>query len=229
MQVVNLGRRDYQSTWDLQRQLVAARLSGLINDTMLLVEHPPTYTIGRQGNRGNILWTPEQLRQHGIQVFHIDRGGDVTYHGPGQLVGYPIVHLGERSMGVRDYIHALEKGLIKACAAFGINAYTDPDLVGVWTGGNKIAAIGVRVTRRVTSHGFALNVTTDLRHFIGIIPCGISDRGVTSLERELGQAPPWDEVCSITVSAVAEALGYHDWEWCSESALQEQLTRATNF
>lgn len=211
--IVNLGHRDYQSTWDLQRRLVEARQAGAIGDIMLAVEHPPTYTVGRQGNFANILLNDEQLQQRGIKVFHIDRGGDVTYHGPGQLVGYPIIHLGQLGIGVREYIHRLETGLIDACAQLGVEAVTEPGLVGVWTKGQKIAAIGVRFSRYVTSHGFALNVTTDLKYFDWIIPCGIAQRGVTSLERELGKPPAWDQVYQVVTRSVANALGYEDWSY----------------
>lgn len=223
LQVVNLGRREYKSTWDLQRQIADGRRQGRIRDTMLMVEHPPTYTVGRQGNMQNILWSPQQLDAQGIQVFHIDRGGDVTYHGPGQLVGYPIIHLGDRGMGVKEYIHRLEQGLIDVCAYFELEATTEPGLVGVWINKRKIAAIGVRFSRYVTSHGFAFNVTTDLNHFTGIIPCGISDRDVTSLAAELGQAPDWDEVYQIVTTAVARALGYNEVVHISEEELSSQL------
>src|SRR5690606_28253055 len=144
-------------------------------------EHPPTYTLGRHGRPENIVWDDQQRSRKGVTVYHIDRGGDVTYHGPGQLVGYPIVNLRRRRMGVRAYIEGLEEALIATCRHFGVSARVEPGLIGVWVEDRKIAAIGVRVARGVSSHGFALNLHTDLSFFDGIIPCGISDRGVTSL------------------------------------------------
>lgn len=191
---------EYAEALRVQKDAVELRKAGKIGDTLLLVEHPAVLTLGRNAHRENIVANQELLSRRGVSIFEVDRGGDVTYHGPGQLVGYPIVDLRGFSprMGVIDYVRKLEEVLIRACGDFGISAERIPGRTGVWTipGGDiaekKIAAIGVHVSRAVTSHGFALNVTTDLREFGWIVPCGISDRGVTSIELEmdpkLGQA-----------------------------------------
>src|ERR1700729_1536721 len=181
----------------IQQQAVAARKQDLIGDTLLLWEHPPVLTLGRNAHRSNILASDDLLAQRGVEVHEVNRGGDVTYHGPGQIIGYPILDLrgdlpGKRGpyLGPVDYVRLLEEALIRTCGDFGVMAQRICKLTGVWTlaGGSirekKVAAIGVHVSQGVTSHGFALNVTTDLRDFQWIVPCGISDRQVTSLELE---------------------------------------------
>ncbi len=193
--LLSLGRVPYAEALEIQRRVIAARKQGLIGDTLLLLEHPPVLTLGRNASRANILVSDEWLASHGVEVHEIDRGGDVTYHGPGQLVGYPIFDLrgdfpGKRGphLGPVDFVRLMEEALIRTCADFGVMAKRIPKCTGVWTFGEihekKLAAIGVHVSQAVTSHGFALNVTTDLRDFDWIVPCGIKDRGVTSLELE---------------------------------------------
>jgi lipoyl(octanoyl) transferase len=201
--LVTLGRVAYAEALEIQRRVVSARKQNLIGDTLLLLEHPPVITLGRNASRENILASDELLARRGVELHEINRGGDVTYHGPGQLVGYPIVDLrGEwpgkhgPHLGPVDFVRLLEEVLIRTCAEFGVMAKRIPKLTGVWTfaGGEstvtipekKLAALGVHVSQAVTSHGFALNVTTDLRDFDWIIPCGIRDHGVTSLEQEAG-------------------------------------------
>jgi lipoyl(octanoyl) transferase len=185
LQVRRLGLTPYGAALDLQRDLVANRQAGHAGDTLLLVEHPPVLTVGVRGDggRAHILATDETLTARGMQVFDTGRGGDVTYHGPGQVVGYPILDLKPDRCDVHRYVRDLEEVLIRVAADFGIETGRVPGLTGVWAGQDKLAAIGVRISRWVTSHGFALNVTTDLSHFDLIVPCGIADRGVTSLER----------------------------------------------
>jgi lipoyl(octanoyl) transferase len=185
LQVRRLGLTPYGVALDLQRELVADRQARRADDTLLLVEHPPVLTVGVRGDggRSHILATPETLTARGMQVFETGRGGDVTYHGPGQVVGYPILDLKPDRCDVHRYVRDLEEVLIRVAADFGIETGRVPGLTGVWAGPDKLAAIGVRIARWVTSHGFALNVTTDLSHFDLIVPCGIADRGVTSLER----------------------------------------------
>jgi lipoyl(octanoyl) transferase len=195
--LLHLGRVPYTDGLAIQQQVIAARKQNFIADTLLLLEHPPVLTLGRNSNRSNILASDELLAQRGVELHEINRGGDVTYHGPGQLVGYPIVDLrgdlpGKKGphLGPVDFVRLLEEVLIRVCGDFGVLAQRIPKRTGVWTlaGGTiqekKLAAIGVHVSQGVTSHGFALNVTPDLRDFEWIIPCGISDRQVTSLELE---------------------------------------------
>ena len=172
----------------MQNRLADARRAGLAPDTLILLQHPHTYTIGRRGTRDHVYLSDAELVERGITCLEVDRGGDVTYHGPGQLVGYPIFDLGPTPDVVR-YIRGLEGCLIDVLADFGLTAGRIDGYTGVWIGDRKIAAIGVKVSQGVTTHGFALNVTTDLSLFDHILPCGIPDKGVTSMARELGSAP----------------------------------------
>ncbi len=196
MNVRRLGTIDYQAALDLQKQLVEERKKGLIPDQLLLLEHPHVITLGARNHNAssNVLETPEALARRGVAVFETGRGGDVTYHGPGQLVGYPIIELPKERRDVHRYVRDLEEVLIQAVSDFGITAARIPGLTGIWCGNEKLAAIGVRISRLVTSHGFALNVSTDLSHFGLIVPCGIADKGVTSMERLLGRPVPMAEV-----------------------------------
>jgi len=191
--LLNLGRVPYVKAMAIQQQVIAARKQDLIGDTLLLLEHPPVLTLGRNALRSNILASDELLARRGVDLHEVNRGGDVTYHGPGQLVGYPIFDL--RSfyprLGAVDYVRKLEEVLIRACGDYGVRTQRVAGRTGVWTfaGGSaqekKIAALGVHISRGITSHGFALNVTTDLRDFNLIVPCGIADREVTSFELEI--------------------------------------------
>jgi lipoyl(octanoyl) transferase len=180
-----LGLVPYGEALALQRALVEERRAGQIPDLLLLVEHPPVLTLGVKGDggRSHILITPEALAARGIEVSETGRGGDITYHGPGQIVGYPIIDLNPDRRDVHRYVRDLEEVLIRTAGDFGITAARVPGLTGAWVGDEKLAAIGVRISRWVTMHGFALNHTTDLAHFDLIVPCGIADRGVTSLAR----------------------------------------------
>jgi len=212
--LLHLGRVPYAEGLALQQQVIAARKQDLIGDTLLLLEHPPVLTLGRNAHRSNVLASDEFLQRRGIELHEINRGGDVTYHGPGQLVGYPIIDLrgdlpGKKGphLGPVDYVRLLEEVLIRTCGDFGVMAQRIAGRTGVWTmaGGSvqekKIAAIGVHVSQGVTSHGFALNVTTDLRDFEWIVPCGITDRQVTSLELEAdsGRVPTMEDALNATV------------------------------
>lgn len=203
MHLLQLGRVSYDEGIRVMNEVVAARKAGTIGDTLLLLEHPPVLTLGRNASRANILASDELLAQRGVTIHEINRGGDVTYHGPGQLVGYPIFDLrgdfpNKRGphLGPVDFVRMMEEALILTCKDFGVPAQRICKLTGVWTyaGGSipekKLAAIGVHVSQGVTSHGFALNVTTDLRDFHWIVPCGITDKGVTSLELESPLDPP---------------------------------------
>ncbi len=199
--VLQLGTVDYATGLRLQQRLVDLRKEGRIGDVLLLLEHSPVITLGRNASRKNIVASPELLAQRGVEVFECDRGGDVTFHGPGQLVGYPIFDLraiatpdGKRkTLGAIEYVRRLEEVLIRTCADFGIPAARICGLTGVWTAQQgdkeqaKIAAIGVHISRAVTSHGFALNVNTDLDYFKLIVPCGITTKPVTSMAKELNR------------------------------------------
>jgi lipoate-protein ligase B len=201
--LVELGRVEYMAAWDVQRALAAARREERAPDLLLLVEHPPTFTIGRGGGAANLLASPAEVAALGARVHEVDRGGDITYHGPGQLVGYPIIDLLGRGRDVHRYLRLLEEALIRALADLGVAAGRLPPHTGVWVGDEKVAAIGVKISRGVTLHGFALNVAPDLRHFEAIIPCGIRDKGVTSLERLVGRAPE----AALVADRVAAHLG----------------------
>jgi lipoyl(octanoyl) transferase len=201
-----LGRVDYSAAFALQQELAARRAAGTIPDVVLLLEHEAVYTIGRRGSEAEILFDSAALSQRGIAVEHTDRGGRVTYHGPGQLVGYPIIDL-KPGNDLVGYVRALERAMIAAVAPYAVRAGTEAGFTGVWVGREKIAAIGVHVSRGVTTHGFALNVDPDLSAFNGIVPCGIVDRGVTSIAALVGKAPPIDRVGRDVVSCLARELG----------------------
>lgn len=196
MDVRRLGIVGYQEALDLQQRLVEDRKAGRVGDQLLLLQHPPVITLGvrTRNDRSHVLATPESLSAQGIELFEAGRGGDVTYHGPGQLVGYPIIDLKPDRCDVHRYVRDLEKVLIQSVETFGISAARVPGLTGIWVGSEKLAAIGVRISRWITSHGFALNVSTNLDHFQLIVPCGIAGKGVTSLERLLGRKVQMAEV-----------------------------------
>ncbi len=193
-QIERLGVVEYGDGLRLQRERVAARKAGAIPDMLLLLEHPHVYTLGRNAKTENLLISAEQLAARGAQVFEIDRGGDVTYHGPGQLVGYPILDLAKHRRDIAWYMRSLEEVLIAVAGEYGIKAGRLAGAPGVWVGNDKLAALGVHISRWVTSHGFAFNVNTDLRYFDCIVPCGLRDKGVTSLQKLLGRPVEMDEV-----------------------------------
>ena len=182
LHIIDAGRSAYEPVLAMQQELVAKRKADEIADTLILVEHEPVYTLGRNADDSNILASREELEEQGIDVVRIGRGGDVTFHGPGQLVGYPLLKLSPPGKGVLWYIRNLEDVLIRVLTDFGIDGERNSANRGVWVGESKIAALGVRVTGHVTMHGFALNVTTDLRYYAGIVPCGLVDKGVLSMQ-----------------------------------------------
>jgi lipoyl(octanoyl) transferase len=207
--VRRLGTVGYEEGLVLQRSLVEARRRGEIPDTLLLLEHPHVITLGvrvRQ-DRSHIVASPEVLARHGVQVFESGRGGDVTYHGPGQLVGYPIVDLNPDRRDLHRYVRDIEEVLIGTLARLGVAGQRLPGLTGVWVGEAKVAAIGVRVARWITSHGFALNVAPDLAYFDFIVPCGIRDRGVTSIQRLLGRSVAMEAVEGMVAEEFARVFG----------------------
>lgn len=215
----DLGRMPYKECWELQQRLFDGLLAQKKQQSapqheagyLLLVEHPAVYTLGKSGHAENMLVSEEFLRSHGAEYYHIDRGGDITFHGEGQIVGYPILDLERLGIGLRHYIDSLEEAVIRTVASYGIAAGRIAGASGVWIvekgrAPRKICAIGVRSSRYVTMHGFALNVATDLRWFSYINPCGFTDRGATSIERETGRCVPMDEVKSHVVKNLEEIL-----------------------
>ena len=214
---------EYGAAWELQRRLAAARKVGAVPDVLLLCEHPHVITLGRNGKLANLRASDHVLRQMGVSFFETDRGGDITYHGPGQLVGYPILNLAEIRRDVAWYMRSLEEAMISATSEFGIASRRVPGRTGVWVdvpdgsrgnlagdtagGEEKLAAIGVHLSRWVTSHGFAYNVSTDLRYFDLIVPCGIADKRATSLEKILGRRTEMKEVAPRIVAHVGDIFG----------------------
>ena len=207
LDVRRLGLVPYADGLELQRQLVEDRKADRIPDTLLLLQHPHVVTIGvKKDGRSHILVTPAELASRGVEVFETGRGGDVTYHGPGQIVGYPIMDLNPDRRDVHRYVRDLEEVMIRVCADYGVTAGRIKGFSGAWIDEAKIGAIGVRISRWITSHGFAFNVTTDVDFFNLIVPCGIADRGVTSLERELGRSVMIDEVENHVVDHFAKVF-----------------------
>ena len=206
--VRRLGVVPYGEGLTIQQELVAARKADRIPDQLLLLEHPPVITLGAKvkDDRSHVLASEQALDDAGVEVFEAGRGGDVTYHGPGQLVGYPIIDLRPDRCDVHRYVRDLEQVMIATAAVFGVPAGRVDGLTGAWVGRDKLAAIGVRISRWITSHGFAFNVATDLSHFSLIVPCGIQDRGVTSLGRLLGRAPAMKTVEDAVLSAFASVF-----------------------
>ncbi len=218
--VVDLGRIGYEEAFALQQRLVAARKAGTAPDVLLLCEHPHVLTLGRSGKLDHLRVSAAVLQEKGVEFHHSDRGGDITYHGPGQIVGYPILQLGEIRRDVVWYVRQLEEAMIQATAAFGVAAFRIPGCTGVWVRPalrgpiaspgapeEKMGAIGVHISRWVTSHGFAYNVSSDLRYFDLIVPCGIVGRGVTSLEKLLGRPVSTDQVAPHLTEQLGRALG----------------------
>ena len=197
----DLGQRPYQEVWDYQKEIQAKRIAGEIEDTLLMVEHEPVYTLGKNANENHLL----QSRDQSVDVFNIERGGDITFHGPGQLVGYPILDLSNYKKSVSWYMRTLEQIIIDTVSEFGIEAKRVEGLTGVWVGDEKIAALGVRIRRWVTMHGFSINVNTDLTFYDGIIPCGIFDHGITSMEQLLCRPQNIEKVKKV----VRSKFGYY--------------------
>jgi len=204
--VYKVGLVEYGEAYQLQKRLQRKRLDGEISDVLLLLEHPPTLTIGRSGTLENVLASREQLTQEGISLFFIERGGDVTYHGPGQLVGYPIIDLSKRGKDIHRYVHDLEDVLMRTLKDFSITAARDESHAGVWVQQQEVAAIGVSIRRWVTMHGFALNVNPNLEHFSFINPCGLSDRKATSMSQLLGREVPMEAVIKQIVAHFSEVF-----------------------
>jgi lipoyl(octanoyl) transferase len=209
IEIRRLGVISYAEGLELQKRLVEQRKAGQIPDQLLLLEHPPVITLGvkSRNDRSNIVAAAATLEAEGVEIFETGRGGDITYHGPGQLVGYPIIDLKPDRCDVHHYVRDVEEVMIRIAAAFDVRAGRLPGLTGAWVGDEKLAAIGVRIARWVTSHGFAFNVNTSLDHFSFIVPCGINDKGVTSLRKLLGRAVPMVEVEDAAETAFREVFG----------------------
>ena len=220
----DLGLIDYKQAWDLQKEIFDLRLRNEINDTFFLLEHPHTYTLGKVAEKENLISSESQLKELGISVYEIDRGGDITYHGPGQIVGYPIIKLSDWKEDTHQYLRGLEEVIILTCREYGIETERNSKYTGVWIGERKIAAIGIKVSRWITMHGFAFNINTDLSYFGGIIPCGIKDKDVTSLQRELGREINVDEVKEKLIKNFKIVFDYTDFvEKSKEKFLQTTL------
>lgn len=205
--VEQLGIVDYAAGLALQHERVTQRKAGAIPDTLLLLEHPHVYTLGRNARRENVLVTPAFLKSRGAEVFETDRGGDVTYHGPGQLVGYPILDLTQHRHDIAWFMRSLEEVFIRVASDYGLEAGRVSGATGVWVGNGKLVAMGVHISRWVTSHGFAFNVNTDLRFFDWIVPCGLRDKGVTSIEKLLGSRAEMSEATERAIHHFGGVFG----------------------
>ncbi|MDI6765678.1 MAG: lipoyl(octanoyl) transferase LipB [Bacteroidota bacterium] len=209
IQTVNFGLTAYQPIWELQKKIFNLQISKKISDVLIITEHNHVYTLGKNTDEAHLLADEKELKLSDVDVYHIDRGGDITYHGPGQLVGYPIINLNNYYLDTHRYLRDLEEVLIRTLKDFGINGHREENYTGVWVGGDKIAAIGVKVSRWITMHGFALNVNTNLSYFDRIIPCGIFHKGVTSMERILGNKVSLQDVIDSVSSRFREVFGIH--------------------
>lgn len=222
---IDLHRQSYHPVWEFQRRLQRQRIAGEIPDTLIFVEHNPVYTIGKSGTDLHIIASEKFLAEEGIEVIQVDRGGDVTYHGPGQLVGYPIFDLHQHKQSVSFYMRQLEEVFIDALTHWGLQGSRTDGYTGVWIGDEKITALGVRISHWVTMHGFAFNVNTNLDHYGGIIPCGIFHRGVTSLEKQLDRPLDMEEVKAVVLSSFQKVFGFTEVR--SEVANLEKLEEET--
>ena len=219
---MSLGRTGYLAAWELQKSLHSRVVEGALPDILLLLEHSHVYTLGRRGNPSDILAAPDMLAQKGIEIHHVDRGGEATYHGPGQLVGYPIVNLRKWGGGPLKYVRTLEEVLIATLADFGIAAQSGERPTGVWVGESKIAAIGVKVSRGVTTHGFALNVKPDLSYFDHIVPCGMPTGRVTSMASQRPDVSDIQAVERVLAHHFGRLLGYAV-EWASPEDVRQPM------
>ena len=204
----DLGLTAYENAWDTQKAMMEERKRDVIPDTLLLCEHPHTYTLGKVADRANLISSDDYLEKNGISVFEIDRGGDITYHGPGQLVGYPIIDLAKWRKDTHLYLRTLEQTIMDVCTYYGLEASRNEKYTGVWIEDRKICAIGIKISKWVTMHGFAFNVNTDLNLYSGIIPCGISDKEVTSLQKELNRSVDFDKVKKLVVDSFRKNFSY---------------------
>ena len=206
----NLDLIGYEEAWKLQHEILQLRKENSITDVFLLLEHPHTYTLGKTADKKNLTGSKEYLEANNISVFEIDRGGDITYHGPGQVIGYPIISLNEWQNDTHKYLRALEEVIILTCKEYGLDTGRNPKYTGVWIENRKIAAIGIKISNWISMHGFAFNVNTDLLFYNGIIPCGITDKEVTSLAKELGKKISLEEVKEKLLRNFIEVFRYEN-------------------
>jgi len=215
----DLGFIDYKEAWDLQKKIHQQRVEDKIDDVLFLLEHPHTYTLGKTADKKNLVGDEKYLSDNNISVYDIDRGGDITYHGPGQIVGYQIINLTKWQQDTHKYLRALEDVIITVCKDYALQGQRINGLTGVWIDDRKIAAIGIKVSRWITMHGFAFNINTDLKLFNGIIPCGITDKEVTSLKHELGYEVPLIEVKEKIIHHFSNQFNYDQIEFKSKEEL----------
>lgn len=219
----DLGLIDYLEAWNLQKRIFELRVKNELPDTLLLLEHPNTYTLGKVANKAHLIGSEDFLKENDISIYDIDRGGDVTFHGPGQIVGYPIINLDNWEKDTHKYLRALEEVIIQTCKHFGLKCERNPVHTGVWIENRKIAAIGIKVSRWITMHGFAFNVNTNLSLFQGIVPCGIQDKEVTSLKKELGCDLNITEVKELIIEKFTETFTYKQIELMPKEILLESI------
>lgn len=219
----DLGFIDYKEAWDLQQEIHSKRVANEADDFLFLLEHPNTYTLGKTAHKENLVGSEDYLKQNQISVYDIDRGGDITYHGPGQIVGYPIIDLNNWFKDTHKYLRALEEVIIKTCENYGLQCGRNEKHTGVWIDDRKIAAIGIKVSRWVTMHGFAFNINTDLNLFKGIIPCGIQDKSVTSLSKELKKEIDTNEVKEILLRNFFTLFSYEKIRVIQKVELYNQI------
>jgi lipoyl(octanoyl) transferase len=219
----DLGMIDYKSAWDLQKKIFELRINNKIDDVLLLLEHPHTYTLGKVAKKEHLISSEKYVEENKIDIFEIDRGGDITYHGPGQVVGYPIINLNNWYKDSHKYLRVLEEIIILTCSQYGLKCERNPKYTGVWINDEKIAAIGVKISRWVTMHGFAFNVNTDLSFFNGIIPCGINDKSITSLSKKLDNNVEINEVKAKLLSNFKNILDYKTVSTLTADELQKRL------
>jgi len=226
IQVIPLGLTNYKSAWDLQRKIFELRVSGKIHDILLLTEHNHVYTLGKSSEDAHLLANDAELKSTGAEVYPTDRGGDITYHGPGQLVVYPILDLNNYYLDIHRYLRDLEEVIIRSLVDFGIKAHREEKFTGVWVDHEKIAAIGVKISRWITMHGFALNINTDLSYFDRIIPCGIFHKGITSIQKILGNAISVQDVSNSVLTHFSDVFDVRILETDKEVFLKfiNQLT-----
>jgi lipoic acid synthetase len=221
--VLDLGQKNYRETWGLQKELHRLRIEGAIPDTMILVEHEPVVTMGKSGTEKNLLIPRQLLEGRGIEYYDIERGGDITFHGPGQLVGYLIFDIKKGLTGIKPFMHKIENGVIQTLKDFGIDSYRKEKLIGIWTSKGKICSIGIAVQRWVSFHGFALNVNNDLKYFDLIVPCGISGITMTSMAQNLGNTVEMNDVKEKIIDSFAETFEKEAWRKCLAEITSKNL------